>query len=383
MKTTIKILIMMGFILGLHGCSGMEDIYKEYVIYGGRKYPQKPTEPQAYSGDGKVVIKWKKGVDTSIVKAVVSWDDGRNSREFDINGNAEEVELVIDNLEERDYSFSIRTYDVEGNQSIPVEVNSRAYGETYKSSLYNRTIGLAYLNDENKFVVEWNEADMTSGIIRSELTYTNTAGQNVTKVIKAEEKAPFIIDDYKADTKFSHQSFFLPDTTCVDIFTGVMEEDIPLTIINRSDWTAEASSYEDNAQLPAGGPASFVLDGDKYTFWHSAHDPIQVGPPHWIAVDMKRPILIKRLMIQGRNDGNGQDLMFEHFKLQVRNSNEEEWVDLDEFDVPNRGERGMQYYPVSTKKYYSQLRIYVERTIEFFCALSEVAVLGLEEATEE
>lgn len=374
---------MMGFILGLHGCSGMEDIYKEYVIYGGRKYPQKPTDPQGYSGDGKVVIKWKKGVDTSIVKAIVSWDDGRNSREFDMNGTDEEVELVIDNLEERDYSFSIRTYDVEGNQSIPVEVNSRAYGETYKSSLYNRTIGLAYLNDENKFVVEWNEADMTSGIIRSELTYTNTAGQNVTKVIKAEEKAPFIIDDYKADTKFSHQSFFLPDTTCVDIFTGVMEEDIPLTIINRSDWTAEASSYEDNAQLPAGGPASFVLDGDKYTFWHSAHDPIQVGPPHWISVDMKRPILIKRLMIQGRNDGNGQDLMFEHFKLQVRNSNEEEWVDLDEFDVPNRGERGMQYYPVSTKKYYSQLRIYVERTIEFFCALSEVAVLGLEEATEE
>ena len=60
MKTTIKILFMLGFILGLQGCSGMEDIYKDYVIYGGRIYPQKPTEPQGYSGDGRVVIKWKK-----------------------------------------------------------------------------------------------------------------------------------------------------------------------------------------------------------------------------------------------------------------------------------------------------------------------------------
>ena len=379
MKTTIKILFVLGFIFGLQGCSGMEDIYKEYVIYGGRIYPQKPTEPQGYSGDGRVVIKWKKGVDSSIVKAIVSWDDGRSSKEFDINGNTDEIELVLDHLEERDYSFSIRTCDAEGNKSIPVEVNTRAYGDAYKSSLYNRSIGLAYLNDENNLVVEWNEADATSGIIRSEFTYINVAGESVTKTIKAEED-PLIINDYKLDTKYSHQSFFLPDTTCVDTFTGTVEEDLPLTIIDRSDWTAEASSFEDHAQLPAGGPANMILDGDKYTFWHTAHDPIQVGPPHWIAVDMKRPILIKRLMLQGRNDGNGQDLMFDHFKVQVRNSNTEEWMDLDEFDVPNRGERGMQYYPITTKKYYSQLRIYVEKTVEFFCALSEVAVLGLEAA---
>lgn len=373
---------MLGFLFALHGCSGMEDIYKEYVVYGGHTYPQKPTSPRAYSGDGRVVIKWKKGVDTSIVKAIVSWDDGRNSREFEIDTNAAEIELELDNLEERDYSFNIRTVDAEGNKSIPVEVNTRAYGDTYKSSLYNRTIGLAYLNNENQLVVEWNEADRTSGIIKSEFTYTNAAGNAVTKVIEAEEKEPFVITDYKMDTKFSYQSFFLPDTTCVDIFASIKQEEFPLTIIDRSQWTAEASSYEDHAQLPAGGPANFVLDGNKFTFWHSAHDPIQVGPPHWIAVDMKRPILIKRLMLQGRNDGNGQDLMFDHFKVQVRNSNTEDWVDLDEFDVPNRGERGMQYYPVVTKKYYSQLRIYVERTIEFFCALSEVAVLGLE-TTEE
>lgn len=375
---------MLGFILGLQGCSGMEDIYKDYIIYGGRIYPQKPTEPQGYSGDGRVVIKWKKGVDSSIVKAIVSWDDGRNSKEFDISDNTKEIELVLDHLEERDYSFSIRTCDAEGNKSIPVEVNTRAYGDTYKSSLYNRSIGLAYINDENNLVVEWNEADVTSGIIKSEFTYINTSGKSVTKTIKAEEKDPFIIKDYKPDTKYSHQSFFLPDTTCIDTFTGIVEEDLPLTIIDRSNWTAEASSYEDDAQLAAGGgPADLVLDGNKYTFWHTAHDPVQVGPPHWIALDMKRPVLIKRLMLQGRNDGNGQDLMFDHFKVQVRNSNTEEWVDLDEFDVPNRGERGMQYYPITTKKYYSQLRIYVERTVEFFCALSEVAVLGLNETVQE
>lgn len=379
MKTTIKILFTLGIILALHGCSGMEDIYEKYVVYGGRVYPQKATDPQGCSGDSRAVIKWKKGVDSSVIKAIVSWDDGKNSKEFDINSHAEEVELLLTNLEERDYSFSIRTCDAQGNKSIPVEVNTRAYGETYKSSLYNRTIGLAYLNDENGLVVEWNEADVTSGIVRSELTYTNTLGTSVTKVIEADEKAPFIIKDYKLDTKFVHQSFFVPDTTCIDTFTGTKEEELPLTIIDRSNWTAEASSYEDNAQLPAGGPADFVLDGNKLTFWHTAHDPVQVGPPHWIAVDMKRPILIKRIMLQGRNDGNGQDLMFDHFKVQVRNSDTEEWMDLDEFDVPNRGDRGMQYYPVVTKKYYSQMRIYVEKTFEFFCGLSEVAILGLEE----
>lgn len=374
---------MLGFMLGLHGCSGMEDIYKEYVVYGGRIYPQKPTEPQGYSGDGKVVIKWKKGVDVSVVKAIVTWDDGKNSREFEIKDNTEDVEVTLDNLEERDYTFNIRTCDAEGNKSISTEVNTRVYGDTYKASLYNRIISLAYLNDENNLVVEWNEADVTSGIVKSEFTYTNTAGEPVTKVIKADEKAPFVITDYQLDTKYANQSFFVPDTTCVDVFMSPKEEELPLTIIDRSDWTAEASSFEDNAQLPAGGPADMVLDGSKLTFWHTAHDPTQVGPPHWIAIDMKRPILIKRLMLQGRNDGSGQDLMFDHFKVQVRNSDTDEWTDLDEFDVPNRGERGMQYYPIVTKKYYSQVRIYIEKTFEFFCALSEVAVLGLEEATDK
>ncbi len=39
----------------------MEDIYKEYIVYGGHVYPQKPTNPKGCSGDGRVVLKWKKG----------------------------------------------------------------------------------------------------------------------------------------------------------------------------------------------------------------------------------------------------------------------------------------------------------------------------------
>ncbi|MDD3038568.1 DUF4998 domain-containing protein [Bacteroides sp.] len=390
MKAMIRVIVLLSIIIGIGGCSGMEDIYKEYIVYGGHIYPQKPTDPRGYSGDGRVVLKWKKGVDSSIKKAIVSWDDGRQKREFNIEGNSDNVELVVDNLEERDYSFVINTYDTNGNKSVPVEVNSRAYGDIYKSSLFNRTINIAYM-DVDKLVVEWNEADLTSNITKTEFCYINKENKETKVVVDAQSNEALVLNDYKMDTEFSFQSSFVPDTTCVDVFESVLEVSKPLTIINRSDWTITASSYEPNGQTGYGGAnPERLLDGLIEntpnaglvpTYWHSRHSGSDVpGYPHWLAVDMKKKVNIRRVVLQCRNDPNCRTgYSFSNFTIQGSNDGEN-WTDLETYDIYSRSDTAPQYYPVDTKENFSYFKVVMNKSYDNspYAHLAELSILGEE-----
>ena len=391
MKAIIKVMLLLNILIGICGCSNMEDIYKEYIVYGGHVYPQKPTNPKGCSGDGRVVLKWKKGVDSSIVKAVVAWDDGRQNREFDISGNSEDVELIVDNLEERDYSFVIHTCDADGNKSVPVEVNSHAYGDIYKSSLYNRTINIAYINNVDKLIVEWNEADFTTKLTKTELHYINKDNKETKLVVDANSNEALILDDYKIGTDFSYQSFFVPDTTCIDVFESISEVSKPLTILDRSDWTITSSSYEPSGQTGYGGAnPERVLDGLIEntpnaglvpTYWHSRHTGANApGFPHWLAVDMKKKVNIRRVVLQCRNDPNCRTgYSFSNFTIQGSNDGEN-WVELETYNIYSRSDTAPQYYPVDTQENFTYFKVVMNTGYDNspYAHLAELSILGEE-----
>lgn len=374
------------YVMSLTSCMQLEDAYDKYVVPGGYVYPQKPLNAEACSGDGRVILKWNRGNDLSIVKAIVSWNNGEGTKEFPINEDSEDVEVEIDNLTEKDYSFLVMTLDDKGNKSVPVELNSQAYGDYYKSSIYDRSISLAYV-EQGKLIIEWNAGDISGGLQYTELYYKNSESEECVLTVDAEDNAETIINDYLLDSPISTKSFYVPDTTCVDVFETVETQITPLTIIDRSNWTITASSYEPTGQTGYGGAnPERVLDGllEKTsnglvpTYWHSRHTGENVpGYPHWLAVDMKKSVNIKRVVLQCRNDVFGSSYAFSNFTIQGSNDGEE-WIDLETYDVYSRTDTNPQYYPVETKEYYMYFRIVMNRGYDQYANLCELAILGVE-----
>jgi galactose oxidase len=65
-----------------------------------------------------------------------------------------------------------------------------------------------------------------------------------------------------------------------------------------SGWTATASDQE------SGNPASYAIDGNPATFWHSDYTPTNVPLPHSITIDMHATQYVSGLTYLPRQDGN-------------------------------------------------------------------------------
>ena len=63
-------MLLLNILIGIWGCSNMEDIYKEYIVYGDTFILMKPTNPKRLFRDGLSSTKWKSGESiSSIVKS--------------------------------------------------------------------------------------------------------------------------------------------------------------------------------------------------------------------------------------------------------------------------------------------------------------------------
>ncbi|MGA2501315.1 MAG: discoidin domain-containing protein, partial [Tepidisphaeraceae bacterium] len=54
----------------------------------------------------------------------------------------------------------------------------------------------------------------------------------------------------------------------------------------------------------SGFEASNALDGETATIWHTAYTPAPLPMPHWIVIDLGKPMTVKRVMGLPRQDGN-------------------------------------------------------------------------------
>lgn len=83
------------------------------------------------------------------------------------------------------------------------------------------------------------------------------------------------------------------------------------TMLDRSKWTITASSEQTTGETT--GLATAVLDGDVNTYWHSNYTGTPSPYPHWLLVNMKKPIVITQVNLTARqNSVKG----FTKFKLE-------------------------------------------------------------------
>ncbi|WP_270090462.1 DUF4998 domain-containing protein [Sphingobacterium sp. SYP-B4668] len=277
----ISILILMGGI-GLGACSKMNDLHDVYLKKGEQIYVGQPDSVKAYSGDGRVLIKYWNS-DPKSKKITIYWNTRHDSVLLDIpaKDRKDAVEVWIDNLEEKNYSFELITMNANfQHRSIPLEINTKIFGVNFQESIQNRKLN--YLIREAMdapLQIGWFGAVENS--IGLNLVYTNTANRLVDTIVAADQSLTEL-KDYKNNLKY--RTIFIPNENVVDSFYTEFKDispqvESPISKSSFSKWNPNGIPYGDAGAtyditklwnghpdqffvfpMPAGLPHSFTFD---------------------------------------------------------------------------------------------------------------------------
>lgn len=216
-KLVFRIIILCSIIIfTLSACDKMDSIYSEFVKEGETIYPQKADSLKTYSGDSRIKISWLLLSDPSITSSKVFWNNKKDSVEVAVQRtkSIDTVSVIINNLDERVYTFEIYTYDAKGNKSVSSEVSGTVYGDIYKSSLVPRTINTLTVTGKD-IIIDWKAAIDKS--IGNEVIYTDNTGIIQKRHVPVNQNSTKLTD-YNLDTDFQYRSLFLTDTAAIDTF---------------------------------------------------------------------------------------------------------------------------------------------------------------------
>lgn len=362
----------------LLSCENMMDVHKPFIEDGEKVYAMKLDESTFYAGHNQVYFKFYMSNTTNIKTVDLYWDEDSLIIPMPSYGwNIVKVPAV----EEKSYSFRIRTTDIFGNHSLLSTGFANSYGAYFQESLTNRSVKSFELTDNNSNgKITWFPP--ASNLVRSEVRY---------KDINGEEKVVNIPSDQNVTqcpglsvNKFDVRSFFLPEPNAMDTFDIAWQELVPIYKIPTKGWTVKyCNSWQGQPSLSGTqNLPHFIFDGDYNTIWHSSYTNYTVGthpldptitrdpPPFTIVIDMGEPVEIAKVDVYRRfNNNNVQtvimyapavaddlltDTDFEwlgntpvsyvndgHFKnytyLGVENSN---WTELGRVEYPNDSNLG-------------------------------------------
>ena len=142
--------------------------------------------------------------------------------------------------------------------------------------------------------------------------------------------------------------------------------------LERTGWTAEASSEELSGEGPDNGSASSVLDGSISTYWHSRWSNGTDGFPHEIIVDTQAEHLISQISLRQRQNEGYMDTRAGEFFV---STDKQEWVKVGEFSMERIfDEQVFAITPMQGR--YVKIKINSGYR-EPYCSLSDVHFYGL------
>lgn len=292
MKTSSKLIIfLIGTVIFLITCKKQDDVYREFTVANGMIYPAKAANAVTYSGKNRIKIAWPASQDQSLVKAKIFWNNYTDSIEMDIPHDQDTISRIIEPLAENSYSFMIRTYDDKGNVSVPVEVSGRAYGDSYLSSIFTRSVNSLLLDPVSGQVeISWAPADVTSGAQATEVKYTDKEG--VEKIISVyAEESETAIPDLKPGTTFSCRTVYIPDSNYLDMFYTDYQANTKEIALKKSVMSvvSHSSQHDDGPNTTKN-----LLDGNNTgSRWHTATYDGTVFP-HYVIIDFGGVTTISR-----------------------------------------------------------------------------------------
>lgn len=233
-KNTIWLLIASCFVLS---CTKWDD-YKKYIEDGEKIYPSKPNNITSHPGDGRVLFKWKKEIDESVIKYKIFWNNGNDSSEVDASKFkvGDSILHYINKLNESSYTFSFYSYDKDGNKSVKTEIPPvNVYGPKYRNSLLNRLVkGVDYVAETSMLNINWGTAD--TSYLYTDLKYVDA--QNKAKTVRISPLDETTEISWKLGTKIYYKSTYIPITGAIDNFETVNQDSILVQniILSKAGW---------------------------------------------------------------------------------------------------------------------------------------------------
>jgi hypothetical protein len=295
MKKIIYLMMIMFAAGYLFSCKDMDKVYEEFLVPNGLTYPQKPDSLKVSTGYNKLRLTWLKSKDPSIVRAEVYWNNYQDTLEVNLAGNQDDIIAVdIPVSDENTYTFYVKTFDADGNVSIPSEASGAAYGENYRLGTTDRSVTSASRDGNYTGMIIWGGA--TTDLAYSEVRYTTLSGEK--RVVRVEPTdATVNCPEAKPGEPFEYRSVFLPPKGVSYVEKDWVTSDVIFPLYfkyPRNTWTAESKGGNHPWGDFGGGMPELILDGSITTGWHShTGSPL----PQCVVVDMKQPLEIHHITI--------------------------------------------------------------------------------------
>jgi hypothetical protein len=241
-------------------------------------------------------------------------------------------------LPEGIYSFIIRTFDKDGNISVPVEVIGRSIGDKYISGFLNRMAANYKTKGGSHLGIDWEDAD--NGTLYCEVVYTATDNTEKTVRALAADKTTEITD-HKPETAFKYNTVYQPDpqdplkiTLPYKDVTGVY-----MLLDNKGLDRVIDQSSNYNADWSASHAYDGIYDHNR---WASA-----AGYPHYVTIDMGAETTVARCGLWPSNfDGGFDNRMPSRIEWWVSTDNAT-WTKLGDFEFDRMAVMSERQYDVT------------------------------------
>jgi hypothetical protein len=212
---------MLAVVLVMTGCSKFDAYKDKYLQAGSISYPGIIDSVTVLSGKNRVMLKGLIVADPKLVKYRVFWNSRNDSIEGFIHptGSVDTFKAMIDNLTEGALTFEIRTYDRDGNISVPVTLTGNVYGEIYQSSLTTRGITKAEVQPDNSALINWADVNADAGVIGMQVKFTDNSDIDHDTLLQSTAAGlSSSLPDFKSGTSISYRTAFLPNKAAIDTF---------------------------------------------------------------------------------------------------------------------------------------------------------------------
>lgn len=202
-------------------CDNINDFHDIYLKKGETIYFAKVDTVEAYAGNQRILLRIH-AKNPKMSNVAIFWNQRSDSLIVPLENRVspDYFDVIIDNLEEKDYVFEIYARDERGHTSILYEQLGKVYGEVYLSTLISHPIEFSEFDPLlSTLSLSWFPVIDSTGI-GVEFKYQNSmTGLPSTKFIAIEDfEDPNQITEIDRDSSVLYRTYFLPETQAIDTF---------------------------------------------------------------------------------------------------------------------------------------------------------------------
>ncbi len=299
----INSITVLGMLLvaGMLSCTKTSgDAYRRYLESGELTYPGRLDTVIVRPGHNRILLSAVLGNDPLIKRLTIHWNNGRDSMEVPVKRTkgVDTIDVLVPDLREGNYNFTLYTYDKENHQSVVVNAFGVAYGQNYTGSLVNRTLrSVEQSEDGQNLVLNWGEP--AGGELGVDVDYTGANG-SAQKITIAPTETRTVLPDYQDRSLLSYRSKYKPDSTAFEFFYPAAS-------------TVTLPAFE--RRLPKSGFKVLELPTDVKDggygwllpyLWDEKYDPpgfaTQSIIPCWFTIDCGSAAALSRFKVWQAND---------------------------------------------------------------------------------